>query len=230
MLSWAELMAGRVEDSHATWQEAWSITESTHSPYLSTMALSFGAAAARDLGDTTRALELSQQGIELATQHQLLFWLALAHMQHGSANCLGGKVADGLSEIEKGLGLFRLTGASHPLAYYLCYLADACHRAGAVAKGLAAVEEGLSLSSKTVDRNCTPELLRIKAELLILEGDTQLAEQTLRESLELARMDGSGLWELRAATSLARLLEGRGDLALPHHFAVRGREPASVAD
>jgi hypothetical protein len=72
--------------------------------------------------------------------------------------------------------------------------------------------------------------LRIKAELLILEGDTQLAEQTLRESLELARIDGSGLWELRAATSLARLLEGRGDLALPHHFAVRGREPASVAD
>ena len=152
MLSWAELMAGRIEDSHATWQEAWNLTEATRSPYLATMALSFRAAAARDLGDTTRALELSQKGIELATHHQLLFWLALAHMQHGSANCLDGNVTDGLSEIEKGLGLFRLTGASHPLAYYLCYLADACHRAGAIEKGLAAVDEGLSLSSKTVDQ------------------------------------------------------------------------------
>ena len=108
MLSWAELMAGRIEDSHATWQDAWNLTEATRSPYLATMALSFGAAAARDLGDTTRALELSQKGIELATHHQLLFWLALAHMQHGSASCLDGKVTDGLSEIEKGLGLFRL--------------------------------------------------------------------------------------------------------------------------
>jgi class 3 adenylate cyclase/tetratricopeptide (TPR) repeat protein len=216
MLSWAQYLAGRVGDGQATWDEVWSATEASRSPYLSAMALSFGAAVARDLGDADRALELSEKGIQIASTHQLLFWLALAQMQHGSAQCLrgGDDVGRGLAEIEQGLQLFRLIGASHPLAYYLCYLADAYHRAGEPEKGLAAVEEGLGLASKTVDRNCTPELLRLKGELLLLKGvPREVAEDCLREALDIARADGAGLWELRCATSLARAVGRRDDVS-----------------
>jgi adenylate cyclase len=212
MLAWAQYLAGRLGDGQATWEEAWSITEAARSPYLSAMALSFGAAIARDLGDADRAIELSGKGVELSSAHQLVFWLALAQMQHGSARCLCQNVAEGIVEIEQGLQLLRLTGVSSPLAYYLCYHADACHRSGAVDKGLASVEEGLNLAQTTVDRVCTPELLRLKGELLIQRGGSnELAEACMRDAVEVARTDGAGLWELRAATSLARVLWRRGE-------------------
>ncbi len=212
MLSWAQFLAGRIGDGQATWEQAWSITEAARSPYLSAMALSFGAALARDLGDIDRALDLSQKGIELSATHQLVFWLALAQMQHGSALCHRDDVATGIVEIEQGLQLVRLTGVSSPLAYYLCYHADACLRARAPDKGLASVEEGLKLAQTTVDRMATSELLRLKGELLLQRGDSRdLAESFLREAVDVAVADGAGLWELRAATSLARVLSERGE-------------------
>lgn len=53
-----------------------------------------------------------------------------------------------------------------------------------------------------------PELLRIKGELLLLDnasGSAAAAEESFREGLEIARQQGALFWELRGATSLARL-------------------------
>jgi class 3 adenylate cyclase/tetratricopeptide (TPR) repeat protein len=213
MLLWAQVMAGRVGAAYALWEQTWALTESTQAPYLRVMALSFGAAIARDLGDAPRALELSSKGVEMAARYQLVFWLALAHMQHGSALCMSSNVTDGRAEIEAGLRIFRATGASLPLSYYLSYLGEACLLAGATETGLEAVEEGLKLTATNLDRNCEPELLRLKGELLLQRGgDADAAESLLWQSLSTARADGAGLWELRTATSLANLLSARGDV------------------
>jgi class 3 adenylate cyclase/predicted ATPase len=213
MLAWAQSLSGRIGDAQATWEEAWAITELAKAPYLTVMALSFGAAIARDLGDSRRALELSERGVALANAHHLLFWLALAQMQHGSAHALGSHAEAGMAEIEQGMQLFGMIGAALTLPYYLSYLADACWRAGATERGLAAVERGLDLAAKNADRNATPELLRIKAELLAQQGGSAAGvEAFLREALFVARADGAGVWELRAAMSLARILARRGEL------------------
>ena len=102
MLSWAELMAGRTEDSHATLRQgAWNLTEATRSPYLATMALSFGAAAARRLrryDPRPRALaEGDSSSPPIINSCSGSRWLTCST---GSANCLDGNVTDGLSEIE----------------------------------------------------------------------------------------------------------------------------------
>ena len=57
----------------------------------------------------------------------------------------------------------------------------------------------------------TPELLRVKGELLLLQGTpavTQTAEDLFRQALDGARRQETLSWELRAATSLTRLLRG----------------------
>jgi predicted ATPase len=54
-----------------------------------------------------------------------------------------------------------------------------------------------------------PELLRIKGELVLLQGMPGVAaaaEDHFRQALDWARQQGALSWELRAATSLARLL------------------------
>jgi predicted ATPase len=59
----------------------------------------------------------------------------------------------------------------------------------------------------------TPELLRLKGDLLLLQGTSAVAdtaEDLFRLALDSARQQESLSWELRAATSLARLLRDRG--------------------
>jgi hypothetical protein len=62
----------------------------------------------------------------------------------------------------------------------------------------------------------TPEVLRVDAELLLWHGSPgaiAAAEARLRRALEIAREQSALSWELRAATSLARILRDRGQLA-----------------
>ncbi|TFY93809.1 transcriptional regulator [Pseudomonas nabeulensis] len=56
---------------------------------------------------------------------------------------------------------------------------------------------------------CTPEILRVRAESL---ADTRAAEALLLEALGLAHQQGALAWELRCATSLARLWQRQGRL------------------
>lgn len=62
-------------------------------------------------------------------------------------------------------------------------------------------------------RWCTAELRRLQGERLLASGDPAAlgsAEHLFRSALLLARNQGALGWELRAATSLARLWHGRG--------------------
>ena len=76
--------------------------------------------------------------------------------------------------------------------------------------GLAVVEAGMEQSEVGW---LTPELLRLKGELLLLQGTSAAAETSeilFRQALDGARRQEMLSWELRAATSLARLLRHRG--------------------
>ena len=215
MLLHASYLAGRVGEAERLWQAVQAITEPMKSPYLTVMVLVYGAVMALDLHDAAQALELSERCNRLAQEHQLLFWLALSRTIHGSGLCQVGRAEEGKAEIEQGLALLRATGASVPLPYYLCYLADACLSTGATAEGFAVVDEALGMTAKNYDRNCESELLRLKAELLWKTGDETAAAQQFAEAIAVARTDGLGLFELLAATSYAKFLHssGRSDLA-----------------
>jgi hypothetical protein len=62
----------------------------------------------------------------------------------------------------------------------------------------------------------TPELLRRKGEFFLLQDSpaaADTAEQLFRQGLDEARRQETLSWELRAATSLARLLRDQGRAA-----------------
>ena len=92
-------------------------------------------------------------------------------------------------------------------------MAEALGRAGQIAEGLAAIEEAIARSERTEERWAMAELLRVKGELLLLQGApgaAAAAEDHFRQALDWARRQGALSWELRAATSLARLLQNQG--------------------
>jgi predicted ATPase len=87
-------------------------------------------------------------------------------------------------------------------------MAEALGRAGQIADGLAAIEEAIVRSERSEERWAIAELLRVKGELLLLQGApgaAAAAEGQFRQALDGARRQGALSWELRCATSLARL-------------------------
>jgi predicted ATPase len=75
---------------------------------------------------------------------------------------------------------------------------------------------------------CTAEILRVKGEIILKEGASDAAfaaEATFRRSLEMARQQEALSWELRAATSLARLWRRQGRIRQAHDLmaSVYGR-------
>jgi hypothetical protein len=70
------------------------------------------------------------------------------------------------------------------------------------------IERALNSSpEETVDR---PETLRVRGELHHGGGEVSLAEADFRDSIALAQSMGAKVYELRATTSLARLLRDTG--------------------
>jgi hypothetical protein len=94
------------------------------------------------------------------------------------------------------------------LVNFTTYLASSLEREGSQAEALRTVEQALQMNSG--ERVWRPETLRIRGELRVNLGLTELAEADFRESITLARSMGAKAWELRTTMSLARLLDQQG--------------------
>jgi adenylate cyclase len=94
--------------------------------------------------------------------------------------------------------------------YDLALLAEVCGRGGVIEEGFAALAEGLAIVDRTGERNHEAELHRLEGELRLMhEEPAEEAESCFRRALDIARRQGARSLELRAASSLARVLAGR---------------------
>jgi predicted ATPase len=91
------------------------------------------------------------------------------------------------------------------LPHYLALLARARERAGQNEEALGVLDETLQLVQKTGVRWLAAELHRHKGEMLLRQGQSDAAEGAYLTALAIAVEQRARLWELRAATSLARL-------------------------
>jgi predicted ATPase len=129
-----------------------------------------------------------------------------------------GRGAEGLAEIRDGLCLF--AGMSDELfrPYYLAKLADALARSGHVAEGLMAVDEVIESYRRVGVPYWDAELQRRRGEILLAANllDRAAAEACFRRAIEIAQDQSARSLELRAATSLARLLAEQGKWRQAH--------------
>jgi predicted ATPase len=91
--------------------------------------------------------------------------------------------------------------------------AGALRRAGKIAEGLAIGEAAIRMLESHVESWQTAELLRANGEFLLsqgADGAAVAAEAHFRQALDWARRQDALSWELRAATSLARLQRDQG--------------------
>jgi predicted ATPase len=125
-----------------------------------------------------------------------------------------GELAVRRGEAEAGIPLLRgALEALHALRYELLTtafnsaLAEGLAMAGRSEQALNTIDETIALVERNGDLFAMPELQRIKADILMTSASPDLtsAEGCLLQSLELAGRQSALAWQLRTATSLARL-------------------------
>jgi predicted ATPase len=94
-------------------------------------------------------------------------------------------------------------------------LADGQRAAGQHAEALSTVETGLAVAAATGQHFLDAGLLHLKGELLLATEPASTAEPEalFRHALDIARAQEAKSFELRAATSLARLWQRQGKRA-----------------
>ena len=167
-------------------------------------------------GDFDAAARYGAMLLDHTEHHPIRLWQLWARCFNGMVMAKRGNITAGLDvlrgELEQG-------GEAKFLPRFLLPLGElaAClGEAGEVAQGLAIVEDALTRCKTRDEGWYLAELLRIKGEL-ILKGDgseaAAKAEEEFLSALDWARRQGALSWELRAATSLARLLNDQGRAA-----------------
>jgi predicted ATPase/DNA-binding winged helix-turn-helix (wHTH) protein len=169
-------------------------------------ALVFGACPTALLaGDLASGEHYASMLIDHSARHGLARWHAYGCGYHGALVIKRGDVAAGLQLLRAG---FDELGGFATLRFMDILMPEALYRAGEIAKGLATVDEAIARSEETEEHRLITELLRIKGELFLLQGAPAAAasaEGHFRQALDWARGQGALSWELRTASSLARL-------------------------
>jgi predicted ATPase len=164
-------------------------------------------------GDLTAAESYVGALLDHSTRHALAVWHAFGHDLQRVLAVRHGDVASGLRLLHAGFDDFGQAATPFRFSIFLCETAEALGRAGKIADALAAVDETIERCARTEEHSAMSELLRIKGELLLLQGGSSAgsrAEEHYRQALDWARRQGAPSWELRAAASRARLLRDQG--------------------
>ena len=164
------------------------------------------------VGDLAAAEIYVEMLLDHSKRHALALWHAFGRSYQGVLIIRRGDTAAGLRVLHAGLN--ELGNAKYAaLRLVSFFVAGALARAGQIIDGLTIIEEAVARSQATEERWLIAELLRLKGDLLLLQGALETAAEAeilFRQALDWARRQGALSWELRGATSLARLLRDRG--------------------
>jgi predicted ATPase len=189
------------------------------------------------LRDGREAHEQAEALIAVTTEHGLPLWLAAGVLFQGWALAANGRGKDGIAVMRRGLADYRATGSELFSPYFLALLAAVHTRADQAVTGLKLLSEALGEAKQTGVRWIEAELHRLQGELQLAlpEGDRSEAEACFRQALAVAGEQQAKLWELRAASSLARLWRDQGkraqarDLLAPiYHWFTEGFDTADL--
>jgi predicted ATPase len=186
------------------------------------------------------AQEHADEVIALAEELGFPIYLAIARAYRGWARAVAQGGGEALAEIQQGLAELARIQARHALTTPLLMLVGACRKLGRHDDALGALDGSVARAQERTGVHWhDAELHRLRAEILLDQGGgpPEEAEDLLRRALEIAREQEAKWFELRAATSLARLLrdqrrrdEARALLAPVYDWFTEGFDTADLKE
>ena len=152
---------------------------------------------------------------EAAAAEQRLSVFLSPHILRGAALLLLGQVNEAIASLRAGLPPGR-TGGVRSLGFAL--LTTALMETGEYPEAMTLISEALQGAEATGEGWWNPELHRSRGLVLLAQNNLAEGEASIRQALELTRKQQAKSWEVRAATSLARLWGEQGRRAEAHEL------------
>jgi class 3 adenylate cyclase/predicted ATPase len=149
-----------------------------------------------------------EEAERLGRAHSLPFISEVqAQIYKGVAWLRAGRLAEGIAQLRGALEMSTAHGSELGMLYWRSVLAEGLALSGDSEGGLQLTDESLTqIARPGWEQRCyLAEILRLKGWMLALQGDLAGAEENYQASLDWARQQQARSWELRTATSLARL-------------------------
>jgi class 3 adenylate cyclase/predicted ATPase len=206
------LAQGYPEQARARMEEALAYARELAHPYTLAYALSVACIYHGRHRPGPEAREAADALVALAAEQGFPLPAAVGSVADGWALTHEGSDEEAIGHMRQGLADYRVTGAELWVPDFLSLLAQAYGRAGRPTAGLELLAEALDRAEANGGGWLEAELHRLRGELLLARSDRDpvAAGAAFQRALMVARDQSARLWELRAATSLARLWLAQG--------------------
>ena len=232
-------LLGYPAQGRALLDAAVTLAQQVAHPFSLGFALSNAAVCHQFRREGRAAQEYAEAAISLTTEQGFPYWSAFSSILRGWALAQQGQAQEGITQIHYGLTIYPVTGADLFQPYFLTLLAEAHGTIGELETGLTVLTEALMLTDKIGVRWYESESYRLKGELLLQQSSDHYAEaeRCFHHAIDIARNRQAKSFELRTATSLARLWQQQGkrqeahDLLAPvYHWFTEGFDTADLKD
>jgi predicted ATPase len=212
MLSWALWHRGYPDQSARAAEHALAYGRQLGHAHTLSHALGLAGTAAVFARDVATVYAHSNNCVALAGEHGFALWAAYGRILQGWADAQKGAATTGIARIRDGMAAEQATGTRLLVPLFLTLLAEALTLAGKMEEALAALDDALAKAAVTGERGWDAEIHRLCGEFTarLPHPDPAKAEESFRTALAIAREQGTRGYELRAATSLARLWREQG--------------------
>jgi len=191
-----------------------TVKEAAHinHPLTLTLALIWSVCVFQWRGDLQSAEEHIDWLISRAGLHSLGPYLVVGRAFKGQLAITRGEARGGIAWLRDCMQEFHATPYESLTTPFNTSLAQGLAAIGQLSDSFILIEETIRKCEANGDHCYMPELLRVKAGLLLSMPKPSVgdADACFMQSLELSRRQGARGWELRAATDLAYSLSARG--------------------
>ena len=155
-------------------------------------------------------LQSAEKVSAISAEQDFSMWSAVGNIMRGW--CLGaaGQATEGIQLLLKGIADLSAPGHKHLRPFFLMVLTQVYGKAGQPEEGLNRLVEAAKLVETTQECWAEAEMHRLRGTLLLSMSKHADAENSYRQALSIAQLQSAKFWELRAATSLARLWRDQG--------------------
>ncbi len=162
-------------------------------------------------GDGEAASEKANEAVSLATEKGFPYWAGFGKVMQGWGEAIGNPTRATTQGFRDRIERHRAVGTDLFAPYFLTLLGEVALKANQADECIAALDEAETVLNRTGERWWESETHRLHGALLVAQGGNSAeAEGRFEKALAVARQSDAKSLELRAAVSLARLWQQRG--------------------
>jgi class 3 adenylate cyclase/predicted ATPase len=212
LAAWCHVGLGHPDRALAGSEEAVALARRVEHPLSLAAALWFAGIVHFERGELGRTRGRAGEGVGLAKRLGFPLYLGLGRFLCGWVRVESGEGEAGIAEMQQAMVELAGIGSGTGAPQVLAMLAEGLRKVGRHDDALGALGLGLVQAEQQGQHYVDGELHRLRAEILLdMDGNAvEEAEALLGQSLEIARRQEAKTFELRAATSLARLWQRQG--------------------